>query len=205
MKIKLIPFIAFLSFCLFSNSLMSQEADSKEIEKIEEEEAPKKKSYKKKLKKKVRKKIKKKKYKAKKKRSTPYKPVVDENFYSVFTDFRIPVRENINESDLRYEGWKTYSGTYAFRCKNEKRVRLTYWFLDKDGDKDNRSEFINVTPHSFKCLEDDIKFKGSKPPRKKRKSRKKQKEEEVEEELQDIETTDEQDGIEVEENVVDEE
>ena len=78
--------------------------------------------------------------------------------YSVFNDFRVPVRENINESDLLYNGWKTDPGRYTFRCKDKKRVRLTLWYLNKGTKETLNSEFINVTEEQDKCLKTDPEF-----------------------------------------------
>lgn len=78
--------------------------------------------------------------------------------YSIFNDFRIPVKENINASDLRYDGWVTKPGMYTFRCKDGKRVRLTFWYLDKGDIKVIDSEFINVTPAIDKCQKGDIEY-----------------------------------------------
>ncbi|NIJ45095.1 hypothetical protein FHR24_001534 [Wenyingzhuangia heitensis] len=82
----------------------------------------------------------------------------DNERYSVFNDFRVPVRENINESDLLYDGWKTDPGRYAFRCKDGKRVRLTLWYLNKGTKETMNSEFINVTEELDKCLKNDPEF-----------------------------------------------
>lgn len=81
-----------------------------------------------------------------------------EKEYSVFNDFRVPVRENINESDLLYDGWKTDAGRYTFRCKDGKRVRLTLWYLDKGTKETINSEFINVTEEIDKCQRNDPEY-----------------------------------------------
>jgi|GEM_PF-3750405 len=171
MKTKTIPYIVILLAFLFANKTFAQETE--EIKKTEETEKTKepkkekkkrKKKKKKKIVKRVRKIPKKKKYQKKKVRNTPYVIEEDPDFYSVFTDFRIPVRDDINESDLLYEGWVTEEARYAFRCRKKKRVRLTFWQLvEKDG-KLEGSEFINVTPENEKCLKSDIEF-AHKPPK----------------------------------------
>jgi hypothetical protein len=79
--------------------------------------------------------------------------------YSIFNDFRIPVRENINTSDLRYNGWVTDPGMYTFRCRDGKRVRLTFWYLDRGAKEVLDSEFINITPAIDECQKEDIEFK----------------------------------------------
>lgn len=96
--------------------------------------------------------------------------VIDENLeediteqkievYSVFNDFRIPTRENINASDLRYNGWVTDQGMYTFRCRNGERIRLTLWYLDRGKKEVLDSEFINITPAIDDCQRDDIEYK----------------------------------------------
>lgn len=82
--------------------------------------------------------------------------------YSVFNDFRIPTRENINTSDLRYHGWVTDQGMYTFRCRKGKRIRLTLWYLDKGPEKFLDSEFINITEAIDDCQKDDIEYKKTK-------------------------------------------
>lgn len=79
--------------------------------------------------------------------------------YSIFNDFRIPTRENINTSDLKYDGWVSDPGMYTFRCKEGKRVRLTFWYLDKGPKEVLDSEFINVTTAIGKCQKKDIEYK----------------------------------------------
>lgn len=79
--------------------------------------------------------------------------------YSIFNDFRIPIRENINTSDLRYNGWVTDPGMYTFRCRKGKRIRLTFWYLDKGPKEVLDSEFINITPAIDKCQKGDIEYK----------------------------------------------
>ena len=79
--------------------------------------------------------------------------------YSIFNDFRIPVRENINTSDLRYNGWVTDPGMYTFRCRKGKRIRLTFWYLDRGPKEVLDSEFINITPAIDECQKDDIEYK----------------------------------------------
>ncbi|MGY5354250.1 hypothetical protein [Wenyingzhuangia sp. IMCC45467] len=87
--------------------------------------------------------------------------VIEENVevYSIFNDFRIPVRENINTSDLRYNGWVTDQGMYTFRCRNGKRIRLTFWYLDRGAKEVLDSEFINITPAIDKCQKGDIEYR----------------------------------------------
>jgi len=83
---------------------------------------------------------------------------------SVFDNFRVPVRENINESYLLYAGWKTDPNTYTFRCKNKKRVRLTFWYTDLSAKEDMEgSEFINVTPTIDECNESDRMYEHEAP------------------------------------------
>ncbi|MGY6647279.1 hypothetical protein [Wenyingzhuangia sp. IMCC45574] len=78
---------------------------------------------------------------------------------SLFTDFRIPMRENINESDLKYNGWRTDPGSYTFRCRNKKRIRLTLWHLEGGPNKEAiGSEFVNITPAIGKCNKKDLKY-----------------------------------------------
>ena len=79
--------------------------------------------------------------------------------YSIFNDFRIPVRENINTSDLRYNGWVTDQGMYTFRCRKGKRIRLTFWYLDRGPKEVLDSEFINITPAIDECQKGDIEYK----------------------------------------------
>ncbi|ANW95615.1 hypothetical protein AXE80_04685 [Wenyingzhuangia fucanilytica] len=86
-------------------------------------------------------------------------PQEEVEVYSIFNDFRIPVRENINTSDLRYNGWVTDQGMYTFRCRNGKRIRLTFWYLDRGAKEVLDSEFINITPAIDKCQKDDIEYK----------------------------------------------
>ncbi len=145
MKIKAIPYIFFVFFSLVNSNAFSQEKDFREIViKIDTETKVKRHRP------------------VSKKKVTPNKKFRlnavsidnDPDFYSVFTDFRIPAREGINESDLRYEGWKTDEARYAFRCKDGERVRLTFWQLDDD----NNSEFINVTKEADECLESDLAY-----------------------------------------------
>jgi len=89
---------------------------------------------------------------------------VDSSFYSVFTDFRIPVRANINESYLMFAGWQTDSNAYTYRCKNKKRVRLTFWYSKLSGSPEVKgSEFINVTNTTDKCLEYDLIYEHKAP------------------------------------------
>ncbi len=83
---------------------------------------------------------------------------IDEEPKSLFTDFRITMRENINESDLRYNGWKTDAGMYTFRCRKRKRIRLTLWYLDKGPEKQIGSTFVNITPAVGKCQKKDLKY-----------------------------------------------
>lgn len=77
---------------------------------------------------------------------------------SVFMDFRIPVRENISESDLRYDGWKTDVDMYTFRCRDGERIRLTLWYLTKGDYRTKGSEFINITSAIDKCSKDDLEY-----------------------------------------------
>lgn len=77
---------------------------------------------------------------------------------SLFTDFRIAMRENINESDLRYYGWKTDPGMYAFRCRDRKRIRMTLWYRDDAPDNEVGSTFVNITPDIDKCHKNDLKY-----------------------------------------------
>ncbi|WP_139062116.1 hypothetical protein [Ochrovirga pacifica] len=78
---------------------------------------------------------------------------------SIFTDFRIPIRENINESDLRQDGWKTDAGAYTFRCRDRKRIRMTLWYLDSGPKKVIGSEFVNITAAIDKCQKGDLKYR----------------------------------------------
>lgn len=162
MKTKTIPYIVILFLFLFENQTFAQETEEKKEPKKEEKKR--KIIKRKKTAKRVRKIPKKKKYPKKKVRDTPYIIEEDPDFYSVFTDFRIPVRDSINESDLLYEGWTTDEARYAFRCRKKERVRLTFWQLLKKDGKFEGSEFINVTPENEECLESDIAF-AHKPPK----------------------------------------
>lgn len=95
------------------------------------------------------------------KREANYQEIdIQENVkvYSIFNDFRIPIRENINTSDLKYDGWVTDPGMYTFRCRNGKRIRLTFWYLDKGPKEVLDSEFINVTPTLDKCQKEDVEY-----------------------------------------------
>lgn len=83
---------------------------------------------------------------------------------SVFDNFKIPVRENINESFLLFDGWKTDPNTYTFRCKNEKRVRLTFWYSKLSANEEMEgSEFINVTNTIDDCSESDRMYEHQAP------------------------------------------
>ncbi|MDO6738293.1 hypothetical protein [Wenyingzhuangia sp. 2_MG-2023] len=77
---------------------------------------------------------------------------------SIFTDFRIPIRENVVESDLRYDGWKTDPEMYAFRCRDKKRIRLTLWYFNKGDNRTKGSEFVNITPAVGKCQKEDLQY-----------------------------------------------
>lgn len=192
MKIKLTLYIALLFIGLGTGNIFSQNKDLRGFKnntdryKIEKSirELPQRKAYpekdvktfqrivkKNQFVKAVRRAPEKEKYVTKKVKVNAVKIETNPDFYSVFTDFRIPIRENINESDLRYENWRTDPALYTFRCKNEERVRLTYWTLGKNHEKFPGSEFINVTADSEKCLESDIAFahKIDKPKTKPRK------------------------------------
>ncbi len=110
------------------------------------------------------------KFKLKKINPIPVDLGIDEDFYTVFTDFRIPVREGINESDLIAEGWSTEQARYAFRCKDEKRVRLTFWSYRKEGSKFKDSEFINVTEEADECHKNDLIYTHKAPKAKPRRA-----------------------------------
>lgn len=77
---------------------------------------------------------------------------------SIFTDFRIPIRENVNESDLRYDGWKTDPAMYAYRCSDNKRIRMTLWYLTEGDENTRGSEFVNITPAIGECQKDDLEY-----------------------------------------------
>lgn len=77
---------------------------------------------------------------------------------SLFTDFRIPVRKNISESDLRYDGWKTDPAMYAFRCSDGIRIRMTLWYLTEEDSETKISEFVNITPAIGNCKEGDLEY-----------------------------------------------
>lgn len=161
MKLHKLLYITIFALCLLNNNdSFSQQADKTDIK---EKQEPQKKTrkYATNRVKRLPKIYPKKKYPKKKFPSTPYVEEIPEDFYSVFTDFRIPVREEINESDLRYEGWETEEGRYTFRCKDEKRVRLTFWSLKRDDGKFEGSEFINITEAiDSECTEKDMIYNG---------------------------------------------
>lgn len=77
---------------------------------------------------------------------------------SLFTDFRIPVRKNISESDLIYDGWKTDSAMYAFRCSDGIRIRMTLWYLTEEDSDIKISEFVNITRAMGNCKEEDLEY-----------------------------------------------
>lgn len=77
---------------------------------------------------------------------------------SIYTDFRIPVRENISESDLRYDGWKTDPAMYTFKCSDGKRIRLTLWYLTEGDERTNGSELVNITAAIGKCQKEDLEY-----------------------------------------------
>lgn len=65
---------------------------------------------------------------------------------------------------MLYDGWTTEEGRYAFRCRREERVRLTFWQYKSDDTNSDGSEFINVTTEKEECLDTDIAF-AHKPPK----------------------------------------
>ncbi|MGY5351330.1 hypothetical protein ACXGQW_01945 [Wenyingzhuangia sp. IMCC45533] len=153
MKTKTLPYILiFLS--ILSVTSFAQEKEVRTYEKPEQKS---------KMVKRLKPYKKKEKFKVKKLKPYSLETNVDKDFYSVFTDFRIPVRENVNESDLLDEGWTTEEGRYAFRCKNEERVRLTFWALNVEDSPYEGSEFINVTHESDTCDENDITYSHKAP------------------------------------------
>lgn len=161
MKIKVLPYITLFLLSIFTLSAFSQE---KEIKRPELKEK------KTKILKRLRTYKKIEKVKPKKFKPNAVEVKIDKDFYSVFTDFRIPVREEVNESDLLDEGWITEEARYAFRCKKEERVRLTFWTLKKEGNKYDGSEFINVTHESDFCNENDIAYSHKAPKLRAKKS-----------------------------------
>ncbi|MDB4297314.1 hypothetical protein N9901_01020 [Flavobacteriaceae bacterium] len=79
--------------------------------------------------------------------------------YSVFKDFRIPVRDNVNQTDLLNAGWQTEPNHYTFRCRDKKRIRLTYWTLASGTEEVKGSDFVNITSTEDDCLKTDLFYK----------------------------------------------
>lgn len=80
---------------------------------------------------------------------------------TLFDDFRFEIRENINQTELINDGWLKDPSLHVYRCRNKKRVRLTYWYKPNENKNDSIPHaFINVTEGFDKCLKTDIPFKN---------------------------------------------